>query len=216
MLQLQLSSLIAAKGFSHHQSFLRHNGFSHREARTLTDKRKKRLLKDSVIQRLCEALLCQPNDLFTWNGDPDSTLAVLNVAPSVAMADRLAGKPQHEVQQIITELQKQLQTKPLPEVVNQGRLFLNVRRLVEQRQQPHPQRFLERNGFTQSEAYTLIGSETRTSVKLAMLTRLCLFFNCLPNDLFDWDGPENHFLSVLQKDPPVNLKGILLKLPPVR
>ena len=34
-----------------------------------------------------------------------------------------------------------------------------------------------------------------------MLKRLCAFFDCTPNDLFDWEGDDSLRLQELKKDP---------------
>jgi hypothetical protein len=41
-----------------------------------------------------------------------------------------------------------------------------------------------------------------------------LAFDCLPNDLFDWEGSEEHYLNALRKRPAPDLKTLLSKLPP--
>jgi len=213
MLKLSLTPLIRAKGFMHSQSFLRQHGFTNREARTLMSSTGIRLMKDSTVQRLCEALVCNPNDLFMWTGGKEHICAGLNVEVSASLSLMLHGKTEREVELLTEKWQQGIGEEVFVNVQAEGRLFLNVRRLVELRQQPYPQRYLKLNGFSRMEANKLLDAK-RLSVRLDMLTRLCTFFQCLPNDLYDWDGAEAHFLNGLKKVPAVNLSKVLSQLPP--
>lgn len=212
MLKLDLTPLIHAKGFTQSQAFLRKHGFTAREARTLMNEKSVRLIRDSMIQRLCETFLCEPNDLMSWTDKQNDLFQRLNIGTVPPLHDLMKGKSQAEVQLLLEQLKLELKAKPPISSNGKGRLFMNVRRLIEERQQPHPQRFLELNGFTKMEANKLLDPK-RTSIRMKMLSRLCVFFDCLPNELFDWDGSEEHFLNALRKDPVVDLKVAFDRLP---
>jgi DNA-binding Xre family transcriptional regulator len=70
---------------------------------------------------------------------------------------------------------------------------------------------LQRKGFTHNEAQKLL-SDDRKSIKLSMLARVCVAFKCLPNDVYDFEGPEGHVLFPLRKAPVVNVRERLGKL----
>ena len=63
------------------------------------------------------------------------------------------------------------------------------------------------------EVSKLFSSE-RKSVRVDMLTRLCVCFGCLPNDLYDWEGSTAHHLNVLRKVTGIKLTEHLALLPP--
>ena len=213
MLKLNLAPLIREKGSTKAQAFLRKHGFTAREARSLMNTKGIRLVKDSTILRLCEALVCEPNDLFQWIGPKESSLAKLNVATQQHIGAYLARLPQQAVTEKVQELLKAMEDIETPQTKIEGRLFLNVGRLVAERQQASALRFLIENGFTRMEANKLLDPK-RVAFKLTMLSRLCVCFNCMPNELFDWDGPNEHFLSSLKKVLVIDLRTEFEKLPP--
>lgn len=87
-------------------------------------------------------------------------------------------------------------------------LQLNIRYLIGLRGVKHPQSYLINNGFSYGEARWLL-NEQRKTLSFAMLTRLCKFFGCTPNDLFTWDGKADHPLHSLTKGPVPNIQKIL-------
>jgi len=62
----------------------------------------------------------------------------------------------------------------------------------------HPFSFLLGKDFTRQEASSLLSAGLRR-ISLSMIFRLCDKFKCMPNDLFSYDGPADHPLSVLNK-----------------
>lgn len=213
MLKLNLTPLIQAKGFTKSQAFLRKHGFTAREARTLMSKKGVLLIRDSTIQRLCETFMCEPNDLFAWTDKEHNRLKRLNVGPLSSLQDLAKGKSEEEIRLLMERLKQELENKPSLLLNGKGRLFVNVRRLIELRQEPYPQRFLEMNGFTKTEANKLLDPK-RTSIRMKMLSRLCVFFDCDPNQLFDWEGSDEHFLNDLRKEPAVDMRAAFDRLPP--
>jgi hypothetical protein len=82
--------------------------------------------------------------------------------------------------------------------MKKGRLFLNVARLMENRGLTHLETWLTRHGFSRKEARTLLQEDHRLCEQMQ---RLCELFDCTPDDIMDWDGPDNSPLRVLRKEP---------------
>ena len=204
MLTLILSGLVAHRGTDSVGVFLRKHGFTQRTSRNLSHDGATKQLRDSTVQQLCEALCCTPNSLFLWTGDPSSHLAKLKKGYFENPADQLAWMGQADVERVLKEVEGLVGGMEKQSVGGTGRLRLNVRRLIEQRQQPHPMVYLERMGFTRTQAQILLDPE-RKAFRLRVLTQLCERFECLPDDLFDWEGSEGHFLNVLRKTPSIDL-----------
>lgn len=213
MLRLDLASIARQTGLKSVAVFLRGKGFSEKQTRTLSKPTTAQLIRDRTLQRLCEAFVCTPNDLFRWHGDRESHLLGLNMVSSVPAASSLGELSQEKVELLLAEVEKLSIEPRTDEPMPEGRLFLNVKRMVEQRQARSEVKFLQMKGFTESEARKLLDPE-RKAVKMSMLTRLCNAFMCLPNDLYDWEGSEEHPLNALRKEPAVDLNALLLRLPP--
>jgi DNA-binding Xre family transcriptional regulator len=120
---------------------------------------------------------------------------------------------QQDVEHLLERAEQAFTKAQLSTVQGQGRIRLNVNRLVAQRLVQKPQVYLRSKGFTETETRNLLAAD-RISVKVKMLERLCIVFQCLPNDLFDWEGSEEHYLNALRKRPAPDLKTLLSKLPP--
>lgn len=88
-------------------------------------------------------------------------------------------------------------------------LYFNIKRLLELRGIDKPYAFLIKNGFVSQTASNIINNQI-ARITPAQMEKLCLLFNCTPNDLFDWRAgansvvPENHPLRTLvkEKNPP--------------
>lgn len=199
MLKLRVDKLLAEKGAEHPQVYLMKFGFSAREARTLVHGIKVEQMRDRVLQRLCEALLCVPNDVFRWFGAADNHLVHLNKWPTIQVTRQLKGaKSAEDADRLLARALAAIAQEDPVQRMTGGRLFLNVGRLLLQRQVKHPNRELVRMGFTWMEAQRLLSSE-RKAFKMKVLTRLCIAFGCLPNELFDFEGPEGHVLNAVRK-----------------
>ena len=92
-----------------------------------------------------------------------------------------------------------------------GRMFINVRRLLEQRGVKKLHRELKWMGFTHGEAAGLL-SDKRVAIKLPLLTKVCVAFKCMPNDIYDFAGPEGHVLNAVRKAPVVAIDARLAGL----
>lgn len=213
MLRLCITRLVQAKSLKSDAVYLRERGFSAKEVRTLSNVVEMQLLKDTSVQRLCEALVCTPNDLFCWDGKLESHLKVLNTARVSNLDVVFAELSQREVELLVLKARELAVSLENPVSTGEGRLWLNVRHLIAQRQEPQPYSFLISKEFTPAEAGKLL-NPNRKAIRLTVLSRLCEAFHCLPNDLFDWEGSENHHLNALRKIPVVDLKALLSQLPP--
>ena len=89
MLELNVERLVRMHGAERGQVLLMKRGLSAREARTVWHPKGIRQVRDSLLQRLCEGLLCTPNDVFVWRGGAESFLKGLNKGPVQSIADRL-------------------------------------------------------------------------------------------------------------------------------
>ena len=138
---------------------------------------------------------------------------MLNTARVSTLNVVFAELSQREVELLVLKAQELAVSLENPVSTGEGRLWLNVRHLIAQRQEPQPYSFLISKDFTRAETSKLLDPK-RKVFRITMLSRLCEAFNCLPNDLFDWEGAENHHLNALRKTPAVDLKVLLSKLPP--
>jgi DNA-binding Xre family transcriptional regulator len=212
MLQLNVSGMARMYGAEHVQAFLIERGLSAREARTVTHPTEVRQVRDSLLQRLCEGLLCTPNDLFRWTGVGESHLHYLNVGdpPSFALWLRGVRDPK-EVERLMARAHEVLAEEVPMTRMHGGRMFINVRRLLEQRGVKKLHRELKRMGFTHGEAAGLL-SDKRVAIKLPLLTKVCVAFKCMPNDIYDFAGPEGHVLNAVRKAPVVAIDARLAGL----
>ncbi len=64
-------------------------------------------------------------------------------------------------------------------------LYVDLAQYMESREIQSPRRFLVEQGFTYHTAGRLLRSELR-SISYKNLEKLCLIFNCTPNDLYRW------------------------------
>lgn len=213
MLQLDIAKIVGAKAPESVAVYLCDRGFSAKEARTLSHPHETQLLRDTTVMRLCEALLCTPNNLFRWRGPQESHLNILNTAAMSSMDTVIGQMSQQDLELFVSKVQKLTAELEQPATDGEGRLWLNVSYVITQRQQARPQSFLIDNGFTRSESRKLL-DPNRKVFRVTILSRLCLTFGCLPNDLFDREGSETHYLNVLRKQTPLDLKQLLSGLAP--
>jgi DNA-binding Xre family transcriptional regulator len=68
MIHLHLQPIFAARGIDKPFSFLIRSGFTYPTAHNLLNN-KLSSLKLSYIEKLCDCLVCEPNDLFLWTPD---------------------------------------------------------------------------------------------------------------------------------------------------
>ncbi len=77
-------------------------------------------------------------------------------------------------------------------------LFLNLQRIAEIKKIPNLQKFLIKNGFSPNVAHR-ISNRSDSNIKFAYLEKVCLLFNCTPNDLFEWEPINNEHTNIALK-----------------
>jgi DNA-binding Xre family transcriptional regulator len=215
MLVMDLKPLVAMKGEKRVVVFLVRNGMSRARANMVASGRKMRMMRDDTVRELCEILEVMPNDLFSWTGAADHHLAALNKAPLRELEHVLMGKSGEELEQMWKELTERVADREPKQVVRGGRVWLNVRRMMEQRSSAHPAQTLQRFGFSEMVSRTLTDVKRldgQTYLKMPMLTKLCERLKCLPNDLYDFNGPEGHVLDGLRKRPVEGLDALVKRM----
>lgn len=192
--------------------FLRSKGFSARASRTITRPAGVRVLPDRQLQQLCEVFHCTPNGLFTWHGPDTHLLAALNEPPMHRLQMVTFGLKQHDMEALLSRAEEMLKERKAATSHVGGRLFLNIGRLIAERQQELPRRYLIKKGFTPGEVQGLLSAE-RKAVRLPVLQLLCEVFGCLPDDLYDHEGNAQQLLHVLHRPKPLRLEDALEQLP---
>jgi DNA-binding Xre family transcriptional regulator len=98
-------------------------------------------------------------------------------------------------------------------------LTYNIKRILKARLITQPVGYLSRHGFTKPTAQRLISGKTK-NITTKQLEKLCLAFNCTPNDLMDWtpdnekqleQKPSLHLL--IHSDIPIELKEFVENIP---
>ena len=98
-------------------------------------------------------------------------------------------------------------------------LTLNFSRIFKLRKIDRPFRFLVMLGLSENYASRIANSRVR-NINVDQMERLCLIFNCTPNDLFDWtpdkklSDPDSYSLADLwRKEKGEGMKELYQKLP---
>lgn len=98
-------------------------------------------------------------------------------------------------------------------------LTLNIKHICALRNIDRPFTFLRQHGFTHNTATMLAQNEVKV-INLAHIEKLCVIFNCTPNDLIDYtpakpaDQLKNDPLTPLIKNQkPVNLNELVRNMP---
>ncbi len=105
MLTLNLMPIFRLRGIEAPFSYLVQNGFSRHSATTLVNG-DNRVLKLAHIEKLCDLLVCEPNDLLAWTADgrqkyPDNyPLAKLKPQPVNDLKETLSKTPFSELKGI--------------------------------------------------------------------------------------------------------------------
>jgi DNA-binding Xre family transcriptional regulator len=207
-LVLDIRPIVALHTAGSGRAYMQQQGFTDREARWMLSDRKPVLVRDSMMQRLCEVLLCEPNDLLRWTGDANDPLAKLNQPIPVPLHDQLRWVGQGTVEQLLADRIEKMQEAPRPEGAAKGKLRLDVAHLLDIRQVSLKMRHLQQLGFSKMEAQTLL-SANRTMIRMDVMLRLCKRLYCMPNDLYVWDGPEGHVLSGLRRKPVPDAQALI-------
>lgn len=74
MLTLDLTNIFNAKGIDKPFPFLTKAGFSYHTTHNLLNS-KSRIFRLDHIEKLCEVLICEPNDLLSWTPDKNKIIA---------------------------------------------------------------------------------------------------------------------------------------------
>ena len=74
MLTLDLTNIFNAKGIDKPFPFLTKAGFSYHTTHNLLNS-KSRIFRLDHIEKLCEVLICEPNDLLSWTPDRNKIIA---------------------------------------------------------------------------------------------------------------------------------------------
>ena len=98
-------------------------------------------------------------------------------------------------------------------------LILNIAHICAVKNIDRPFTFLRKNGFTHNTATQLINNEVK-AINLAHIEKLCLIFNCTPNDLFDYKPTQpveqlknNPLTAIIKNQQPVNFNELVRSLP---
>jgi len=96
-------------------------------------------------------------------------------------------------------------------------LILNIQHVCAIRNIDRPFTFLRKNGFTHNTATQLANNQV-IAINIAHIEKLCLIFNCTPNDLFDYKPNQpveknNPLTPLIKNTQPVNFNDLVRNLP---
>ena len=97
-------------------------------------------------------------------------------------------------------------------------LKLNIQRIFAGRVIDKPFNYLVKQGFSRNIA-TRLNSGNVAEIKLKDVERLCLLFQCTPNELLEWIPAEKQQVEdqplrdLIRVNPKVNIKAVLNSLP---
>ncbi|MCF8277142.1 MAG: helix-turn-helix transcriptional regulator [Flavobacteriales bacterium] len=105
MLVLNLKRQLVMRGIKHGVSYLQHHGYTEAEARKLINGNLK-LIRLTLLARLCETFKCSPNELFDWEGDPTHVLSEISKSEAPNILKLLEGKSPQELEEILRKLKE--------------------------------------------------------------------------------------------------------------
>lgn len=85
---------------------------------------------------------------------------------------------------------------------------LDIKRLLALRGIRYGRAYLLKHGFTVNEVRGLLGRPL-VELRFEVLTRICITFDCLPNDVLTWDGDPKSHLIALVKPPAPDVPSLL-------
>jgi DNA-binding Xre family transcriptional regulator len=217
MLTLEIKHLVALRGGRKVVPFLVKSGMPRARARMVEKGSNIKMLRDDTVRELCEALDCMPNDLFAWRGPAEHWLSELNAAPLRRLEDVFLHTSHAELEKLWAELLERDAMREEKVAVKGGRVWLNVRRLMEMRSASRPALTLQRLGMKEMVARNvteLARKDGQMAVKMPVLTWLCMHLGCYPNDLYDFVGPQGHVLDGLRKTPIADLTELIERMTP--
>jgi len=114
MLALNLNPIFSARGIEKPYSFLVKNGFTPHAANNLLNS-KTRVFRLDHIERLCEVLICEPNDLLVYKPNSDKAIApnnplnklIANPETKTDLKNTLINLPYQKLKEISNELTKE-------------------------------------------------------------------------------------------------------------
>lgn len=93
------------RGVKHLRTYLVNHGFSEGEARNLVSG-KTRLVRLTILTRLCEVFECTPNELLDWQGSPTHVLSSISKSEAPNIWKMLEGKSAAELEEILKRIAK--------------------------------------------------------------------------------------------------------------
>ena len=102
---LNVARLLNEREVKHHESWLTRHGFTRAEARTLLLQSNKFI---DLWQRLCEIMVCMPEDTMDWEGDADSPLSALKKQNRKRLEQLFVGKSQKDVDALLDDLERKV------------------------------------------------------------------------------------------------------------
>jgi DNA-binding Xre family transcriptional regulator len=95
-------------------------------------------------------------------------------------------------------------------------LKINIQRILAGRAIDRPYTYLINQGFSRSIA-TRLNTGKIKQLKLSDIERLCLMFECTPNELLEWIPGEKEsgqsLRDLIRVNPNVNIRALLNQLP---
>jgi len=98
-------------------------------------------------------------------------------------------------------------------------LKLNIQRILAGRAIDRPFTYLVKQGFSKNLA-TRMNTSKMKQVNLADIEKLCLLFQCTPNELLEWvpadkqtDTDTQPLRDLIRVNPKVNIRAVLNSLP---
>ncbi|MFA6979428.1 MAG: helix-turn-helix transcriptional regulator [Ignavibacteriaceae bacterium] len=73
-------------------------------------------------------------------------------------------------------------------------LKYNLNKIFKMRGVHNPVQFLESKGYKRDTAYRIVNNIAKT-LQLRQIQDICLWFNCTPNDLFEWTPDKQEELT---------------------
>ena len=112
MLYFNLKPIFDAKGIENPYSYLVKNGFTYHSAHYIANNLS-RIFKLDHIEKLCDLLQCEPNDLLAWKPDNNKVYPenyplkkLLPLPPSVNIKVSLQNIPYRELLEITQKISK--------------------------------------------------------------------------------------------------------------
>lgn len=97
-------------------------------------------------------------------------------------------------------------------------LQLNLKRIFKARGIEQPYKFLVKNGFVPFTAHKYKNGNVE-HMRLDHIERLCVLFNCTPNDIFEWtpadlldDRPDHPLQRIRKREKKIEINKLLSQM----